>query len=142
MKRISASCGLPPLSAEDFTQVANSAIVIVARKDFAAKGLQDIIAMAKAKPGSVNVAIAGATGEIAVNVFKRQAGIDANNVNYKGGTPAVFAVIAGEAQINLANYSTIAQLVEGGKLIGAIGVSGGTGSQDEGAAKAGAAVVK
>jgi uncharacterized protein GlcG (DUF336 family) len=33
-------------------------------------------------------------------------------------------------------------LVEGGKLIGAIGVSGGTGSQDEGAAKAGAAVVK
>lgn len=33
-------------------------------------------------------------------------------------------------------------LVEGGKLIGAIGVSGGTGSQDEVAAKAGAAVVK
>ncbi len=33
-------------------------------------------------------------------------------------------------------------LVEGGKLIGAIGVSGGTGSQDEVAAKAGAAIVK
>ena len=33
-------------------------------------------------------------------------------------------------------------LVEGGKLIGAVGCSGGTGSQDEVAAKAGAAIVK
>jgi glc operon protein GlcG len=59
-----------------------------------------------------------------------------------------------ENAINLSNVNSLITLdgvigsrggiplVEGGKLIGAIGVSGGTGSQDEVIAKAGAALIK
>jgi tripartite-type tricarboxylate transporter receptor subunit TctC len=105
------------------TEAIASGLVAVANPRLPVESVRDLIAYARNAPGRVNFAIAGATGEIAVNVFKKQARIDANNVNYKGGTPAVFAVISGEAQINLANYSTVAQLVEAGKLK-IIGVTG------------------
>lgn len=105
------------------TEAISSGLVAVANPKLPAESIRDLIAYAKASPGKLIFAIAGATGEIAVNRFKRQAQIDANNVNYKGGSPAVFAVISGEAHINLANYSTVAQLVEGGKLK-IIGVTG------------------
>ena len=105
------------------TEAISSGLVAVANPRMPVESIRDLIAYARNAPGKVNFAIAGATGEIAVNVFKKQAQIDANNVNYKGGTPAVFAVISGEAQITLANYSTVAQLVEGGKLK-IIGVTG------------------
>ena len=39
-----------------------------------------------------------------------------NNVNYKGGSPAVIAVIANEAQMTLTNYTAVAQHIEAGKL--------------------------
>ena len=105
------------------TEAIASGLVAVANPRLPAESIRELIAYAKKAPGKLSFAIAGATGEIAVNVFKKQAGIDANNVNYKGGTPAVFAVISGEAQVNLANYSTVAQLVEAGKLK-IIGVTG------------------
>jgi len=105
------------------TEAISSGLVAVANPRLPVESIRELIAYAKNAPGKVNFAIAGATGEIAVNVLKKQAQIDANNVNYKGGTPAVFAVVSGEAQINLANYSTVAQLVEGGKLK-IIGVTG------------------
>ena len=105
------------------TEAIASGLVAVANPRLPADSIKDLIAYAKKAPGKLNFAIAGATGEIAINVFKMQARIEANNVNYKGGTPAVFAVIAGEAQLNLANYSTVAQLVEAGKLK-IIGVTG------------------
>jgi tripartite-type tricarboxylate transporter receptor subunit TctC len=105
------------------TEAIASGLVAVANPKLPVESIRDLIAYAKNAPGKVNFAIAGATGEIAVNVFKKQAQIDANNVNYKGGSPAVFAVISGEAQLNLANYSTVAQLVEAGKLK-IIGVTG------------------
>jgi tripartite-type tricarboxylate transporter receptor subunit TctC len=105
------------------TEAIASGLVAVANPRLPVESVRDLIAYARNAPGKLNFAIAGATGEIAVNVFKKQARIDANNVNYKGGTPAVFAVISGEAQINLANYSTVAQLVEAGKLK-IIGVTG------------------
>ncbi len=105
------------------TEAIASGLVAVANPKLPAESIRELIAHAKASPGKLVFAIAGATGEIAVNRFKKQAQIDANNVNYKGGSPAVFAVISGEAHVNLANYSTVAQLVEGGKLK-IIGVTG------------------
>ena len=98
------------------TESIASGLVAVAQPALPANSVRELIAHAKKNPGKVTFAIAGATGEIGVNLFKKQSGIDANNVNYKGGTPAVFAVLSGDAHINLANLSTVSQLVEGGKL--------------------------
>ena len=81
-----------------------------------AASLRELIAEAKKAPGRLNIAVAGATGEVAGNAFKLMAQIDMNNVPYKGGGPAVIAVIANEAQMTLTNYSAVASQVESGRL--------------------------
>jgi tripartite-type tricarboxylate transporter receptor subunit TctC len=75
-----------------------------------------LIAYAKTVPGKINLAIAGATGQIAGNALKMQASIDMNDVGYKGGTPAVIAVISGEAMLTLTNLSNVDAHVKAGKV--------------------------
>jgi tripartite-type tricarboxylate transporter receptor subunit TctC len=103
----------------DFVPVVNvfgAGLVLAANPKLDAKSIRDIIAMAKAKPGSINVAIAGATGEIATNAIKAMAGVDLNNVPYKGGAPAVIAVISGESHFVLTPYGGVAAQVDAGKM--------------------------
>jgi len=103
----------------DFIPVVNvfgAGLVLAANPKLDAKSIKDIIAMSKAKPGSVNVAIAGATGEIATNAIKAMAGIDLNNVPYKGGAPAVIAVVSGESHFVLTPWGGVQAQVEAGKM--------------------------
>ncbi len=99
------------------SELATGTIVLVAHpKLVAANSVRELIAEAKKAPGKLNFAIAGATGEVAVNAFKLQAGIDLNNVNYKGGGPSVIAIISGDAHLTLTNYTAVATQVEAGRL--------------------------
>jgi tripartite-type tricarboxylate transporter receptor subunit TctC len=81
-----------------------------------ANTLREFIAEAKKAQGRFNIAVAGATGEIAGNALKMMAQVEMNNVNYKGGSPAVIAVIANEAQMTLTNYTAVAAQVDAGRL--------------------------
>ena len=104
---------------KDFVPVVNvfgAGLVLAANPKLEAKTIKDIITMSKAKPGSVNVAIAGATGEIATNAIKALAGIDMNNVPYKGGAPAVIAVVSGESHFVLTPWGGVQAQVEAGKM--------------------------
>ena len=58
-----------------------------------AKSVKELIAIARQSPGKLNAAIAGATGEIATNALKLQAKVDIRNIPYKGGVPAVVAIV-------------------------------------------------
>ena len=98
------------------TEVVNGSLVLVANPRVTANSVRDLINEARKAPGKFNIAIAGATGEIAGNAFKIRAGIELNNVPYKGGAPAVIAVIAGESQLVLTNLSGVATQVDAGKL--------------------------
>jgi len=99
------------------SELASASIVLVAHpKLVAANSVRELIAEAKKAPGKLNFAIAGATGEVAVNAFKLQAGIEMNNVNYKGGGPSVIAIISGDAHLTLTNYTAVATQVEAGRL--------------------------
>jgi len=98
------------------SEVANTAMALVTSGKLPAASLRELIAEAKKAPGRLNIAVAGATGEVAGNAFKLMAQIDMNNVPYKGGGPAVIAVIANEAQMTLTNYSAVASQVESGRL--------------------------
>jgi len=98
------------------TEVVNGSLVLVAHPRVPANSVRELIAEAKKAPGKLNIAVAGATGEVAGNAFKQQAKIDLNNVPYKGGAPAVIAVISDESQLVLTNLSGVATQVEAGKL--------------------------
>jgi tripartite-type tricarboxylate transporter receptor subunit TctC len=63
--------------------------------------LQDLIAHAKKNPGKTNIAIAGATGQLAGDALWARLGIEMNNVNYKGSAPSEMAVVGGESHISL-----------------------------------------
>ena len=110
----------------DFAPVAavvssNLVLVINARSPLA--NFRDFIALANKHPGTVNLGIAGATGEIATNALKLAAGIDINNVPYKGGVPAMIAVMSGEIHATITTSAGAITQVESGKLR-AIGVTG------------------
>ena len=82
------------------------------------KTVAEVIAQAKAKPGSLSYASAGVgnTMHLAGEQFKTQAGIDLVHVPYKGGAPAVNDVLAGQVPMMFNNLPAILPLVKAGKL--------------------------
>ncbi|MGZ8203138.1 MAG: Bug family tripartite tricarboxylate transporter substrate binding protein [Burkholderiales bacterium] len=105
------------------TELATTSLVIVANPVVPAKSVKELIALARRSPGKINVAIAGATGEIATNALKLQGRVDMKNIPYKGGGPSVIAVVSGESDLTMTNYAAVSSLAEAGKLR-IIGVTG------------------
>ena len=105
------------------SEVIFSSLMLVANPSVKANNLKELIAEAKSAPGKLNIAVAGATGEIAGNLIKLQGQIELNNVPYKGGAPAVTAVMANESQLLLTLYSSLKGPIDAGKLK-PIGVTG------------------
>jgi tripartite-type tricarboxylate transporter receptor subunit TctC len=98
------------------TEVASAPLVIVAHPTVPAKSVKELIALGKRTPGKLNIAVAGATGEIAGNALKLQGGFDMKNVPFKGGVPATISVIAGDTDLTMTNYVAVAQQVGAGRL--------------------------
>lgn len=98
------------------SEIIFSGLVLVAHPSVNANNVKELIAEAKRAPGKLNIAIAGATGEIAGNLIKMQGQIDLNNIPYKGGSPAVTAVLSNESQLLLTLYSSLKGPIDAGKL--------------------------
>ena len=83
------------------TLLATSVFALCVNNAVSAKSVQELIALAKAKPGALNFASAGSgTGShLAAELFKSIAGVDIVHVPYKGGSPAMTDVIAGQVQL-------------------------------------------
>jgi tripartite-type tricarboxylate transporter receptor subunit TctC len=98
------------------TEVIYSGLVLVANPSVKANNVRELIDEAKRAPGKLNIAVAGATGEIAGNLIKLQGKVDLNNIPYKGGAPAVTAVLSNESQLVLTLYSSLKGPIDAGKL--------------------------
>jgi tripartite-type tricarboxylate transporter receptor subunit TctC len=90
-------------------------------------GVQDIaglVARAKREPGKLSYASSGAgsSAHLATELFLRSAGIEVQNVTYRGGAPAVQALITGEVEIAFVDAVTALPLMADGQ-IRALGVS-------------------
>jgi tripartite-type tricarboxylate transporter receptor subunit TctC len=106
---------------KDFTPVINAATtpnLWVAHPDLPAKTLQDVIALAKAKPGSLSFASGGAgtTSHLCGELLKTTAGIDMVHIPYKGPAPAVQDLLGGRVQLMCDNFSNVITHVRSGKL--------------------------
>ena len=80
--------------------------------------VQELIALAKAKPGTLNYASAGVGSlqHLACALFMIQAGIDVVHVPYKGGGPAMADVIGGQAQIVMPSLIQVVPHIKSGRL--------------------------
>jgi tripartite-type tricarboxylate transporter receptor subunit TctC len=105
------------------SELATTSLVIASNPIVPAKSVKELIALARKSPGKLNAAIAGATGEIATNALKLQARVDMKNIPYKGGAPALIAIVSGESDFTMTNYAAVASLAKAGKLR-IIGVTG------------------
>jgi tripartite-type tricarboxylate transporter receptor subunit TctC len=74
--------------------------ILVVHPSVPAKSVKELIALAKAKPGTLTFASAGngTSGHLALELFRMSAGIDVIHVPYKGGGPALSDVVAGQVQ--------------------------------------------
>jgi tripartite-type tricarboxylate transporter receptor subunit TctC len=99
--------------------------LLVVPTSLPAKSTQELIALAKAKPGTLNAAAAGVGSfqHLATELFRLEAGIDIVIVQYKGGGPALTDTIAGVVQMNVGSAVQNVPQVRAGKLR-ALGVGG------------------
>ena len=74
---------------------------LVVNPGVAARSVKDLIALAKAKPGTLNYASTGAggTSHLAMEYFKLETGIDVVHIPYKGTAPALTDLVAGQTQV-------------------------------------------
>ena len=99
--------------------------LLVVPNSLPVNSVQDLIALAKSKPGALNAGSAGPGSfqHLATELFRLQAGIDIVIVQYKGGGPALTDTIAGQVHMNIGSAVQNIPHVRSGKLR-ALGVGG------------------
>jgi tripartite-type tricarboxylate transporter receptor subunit TctC len=91
-------------------------MLLSAGPQFQAAGLREIIAMAKAKPGSINVALPSTTARVVVELLKQNDGIDLFGVAYKGSGAALTDLIGGQVQLMVDTVTASMPQVASGKI--------------------------
>ena len=112
---------LPFDTERDFVPVTMLVLLqqlLVAHPSLPVNSLDELIRLAKAKPGSINYASYGSGSQphLAGEMLKHQAGIDLMHVPYKGISLAVPAVIAGEVQLTFAGIATSSAPLKAGRI--------------------------
>jgi len=84
-----------------------------------ARSVKELIALAKAKPGSLHYASSGngSATHMATELFKVMTGTDIVHVPYSGGGPAVVAVVGGQVPIYTGSIPSQLQHIKAGKLV-------------------------
>ncbi len=98
--------------------IAGAPTILVVHPSVPVSSVKELIAYAKANPGKLNYSSgnAGNAPHLAAELFKSMAGVDIVRVPYKGGGPAVAAVVAGEVQVSFATAGAGVNFVKSGRL--------------------------
>ena len=112
---------LPYDAVNDFapiSMVASVPYVLVTEPSLPVNSVQELIALAKSRPGKINYASAGngSTHQFCGELLKSSAGIDLVHIPYKGSPPGVTAVMAGEVSVMFANLTDIGAQIRAGRL--------------------------
>jgi tripartite-type tricarboxylate transporter receptor subunit TctC len=111
---------LPYDPIRDFAPVilaASAPFVIIVHPSVKAGTVKELIALAKAKPGSLNYgSVPGSASHLSTELFKMTAGIDLVHIPYKGAAPATTDVMAGQIQLSFASTPGSIPVVKSGKV--------------------------
>ena len=90
---------LPSRDLAPVASVGRTQMYLVAKPQMAAKDARDLVALAKARPGTLSYASAGAgtPPHLACELFKQATGTDVAHVPYRGAAPALQDVLSGQA---------------------------------------------
>jgi tripartite-type tricarboxylate transporter receptor subunit TctC len=112
---------LPYDTFKDFTPIsilASSPNILLVRADSPFKTLADVIAQARAKPGSLSFGQSGngTSTHLAGELLKKLSGIDMSAISYKGGAPAINDLLGGQIPMSFNNAPEALGQLEAGTL--------------------------
>jgi tripartite-type tricarboxylate transporter receptor subunit TctC len=98
--------------------IAQAPFLLVTTPSLGVESVKDLIARAKAKPSTMHFSSGGygGSGHLAGEIFKRMAGIEIDHVAFRGGSPAVQAVIAGQVHMTFSAIVAGLQHWKAGRL--------------------------
>ena len=107
--------------AKEFTPIivlCRGTPMLVVNSKVPAKSVQELIALAKAEPGKLNYGSygVGTYAHLSMEDFKQRTGTDIVHIPYRGAAPAAQALLAGDVNMLLLNYSSIADHEKDGKV--------------------------
>lgn len=119
---------LPYDTFKDFTpitQLVRFPLVIAANPALSASNVRELVELAKSNPNAVRYASSGigSLNQLAAEALATDAGVHFLHVPYKGGGPAVQAVLAGEVDLFFSSYAAV-QAHIAAKTIKVLGVTG------------------
>ncbi len=108
---------------KDFAPVsllATSAFVVSVNPSVKAQSIRELVALAKASPGSLTFGSSGTCGapQLAGELFKSQAGVNLLHVPYKGLGPAITDLLGGQIQVVFADVGLVTAHLKAGRLRG------------------------
>jgi tripartite-type tricarboxylate transporter receptor subunit TctC len=100
------------------SMVSSSPNILVVSPSSPINDVQELIALARAKPGTLNYSSAGSgtTPHLCGELFKLRMGIDVVHVPYNGNAPSLAALIAGDVDLSFATIPAVLQYVKAGRL--------------------------
>ncbi len=100
------------------TQLVSFSQLMVTNSKFPANSIKDVIVMAKDKPGTMSYASYGSGSQpnLAMEMFKKRAGIDIVHVPYRGLAPAMNAVLAGEVPFTFTGVASGQGYIKAGSM--------------------------
>jgi tripartite-type tricarboxylate transporter receptor subunit TctC len=102
------------------TRMTSSPLIVVVHPSLPVKTIAELVRLAKAKPGAINYASAGAGTStfLGAELFKAMASVDLVEISYRGGGAAQTAVLSGEVSVYFAPVATALPYVRDGRLRG------------------------
>ena len=105
----------------DFTHIAmlgRVPMLLLASPRLKVASVADVVALAQASPGTVNVALTGigSSSHVTTELLRQAAGVSFNNVPYKGDVPAMTDVMGGQADLLFVPATSAVGFAQAGKL--------------------------
>ena len=98
------------------TRIGLAPYLLIAHPSLPARGVKELIALARARPGEITWSCGGSPSQLAAELFKKTAGINVIVVPYKGNSPAVTAAMSGEVSLSFGNVAQSVPQVKAGRL--------------------------
>jgi len=93
-------------------------LVVVIHPSVPVHSVKELIAYAKAKPGTLNYGAGATTFHVATEMFLQMAGIDVKRISYKGSAPAAAALVSGEVQMAVIDSTAVMPHLKSGAVRG------------------------
>jgi len=112
----------PVKSFDAVGMIASVPYMLAVNPKVPAQSVQEFVALARAKPGSINYGSAGngSATHLAAELFKSATKTDITHVAYKGGGPALTDLLGGQVQATFENIAALVPYVKAGSLRGIV----------------------